>query len=143
MKFQLFNSLVSRLFWLNLGAFIIVLCSMPAVVIAGERNVYNIIEVAKADVEAQGCSYLGEVWGVSKGKLSKWNHLSVNSSLHKAEDKALRKAAELNATHLVWNGHAGGFDGAQEVHADAYRCESVAKPSDIAKKTSDSGNQIN
>lgn len=143
MKLKTFNSLVSRLFWLNLGAFIIAICSIPAVAIAGGKNAYNIIEVAKADVEAQGCSYLGEVWGASKGKLSKWNHLSKNSNLHKAEDRALKMAAELNATHLVWSEHSGGFDGAQEVHAAAYRCESVAKPSDIAKKTSNGGNQIN
>lgn len=143
MKTKLLNSSISlpRLLLFNLCAFVV--CSAASVAIAGE-NAYNILEVAKADVEAQGCSYLGEVWGVSGGKLSKWNRFSANSGKHKAEDKALKMAADLNATHLVWSEHvAGGSDGHQHVYADAYRCGSSAKSSDIAKKSNETGNQIN
>lgn len=143
MKTKLLNSSISlpRLFLFNICAFVAA-CFAASVAIAGE-NSYNIIEVAKADVEAQGCSYLGEVWGVSGGKLSKWNRFSANSSKHKAEDKALKMAAELDATHLVWSELTGESDGHHHVYADAYRCGSGAKSSDIAKKNSEIGNQIN
>lgn len=144
MRFKLSGSLISvlRPFLLNLCTFVITVFFVMPVAMAGE-NSYNIIEVAKADIETQGCSYLGEVWGVSGGKLSKWNRLSASSSKHKAEEKALKMAAELNATHLVWSEHARGSDDNRQAYADAYRCESGAKPSDIAKKGSDTGGSIN
>lgn len=144
MRVKLSGSLTSvqRPFLLNICALVITFCFVIPVAVAGEKS-YNIYEVAKADIETQGCSYLGEVWGVSGGKLSKWNRLSASSSKHKAEEKALKMAADLNATHLVWSEHAGGFNDHRQAYADAYRCESVAKPSDIAKKRSDTGDLVN
>ena len=102
MKMKLSNPLLSRprLFLLNVGA-ILTAFSVTSTAVADE-NTYNIVAAAKVEVEAQGCDYLGEVWGAAGGKLSKWNRYSTNSSRHKAEDKALKMAAERNATHIVW-----------------------------------------
>lgn len=140
MKMKLSNPLLSRsrLLLLNVGA-VLMAFSMTSAAVAGE-NTYNIVAAAKVEVEAQGCDYLGEVWGAAGGKLSKWNRYSANSSRHKAEDKALKMAAERNATHIVWNEHSGGSDSHQEVHALAYRCGNGEKPSDIAKQRNSTGN---
>lgn len=139
LKIKLFNSsiLLRRLCLLNLCAFIIAVSSVTSVAVAGE-NSYNIIEVARVDIEAEGCSYLGEVWGTTD-----WGKSSKNARRHKPEDKALKMAVDMDATHLVWNEHSGGSDSYPHASADAYRCESAAKPSDIAKKENRTGNQIN
>lgn len=143
MKIDLSNALISllRLFLFNLCVAVAV-CSVTSVAVAGE-NTYDIIEVAKADVEAQGCHYVGEVWGISSGKSSKWNRLSAPASKLRAENKALMMAAELNATHLVWSEQAEGSNSHRQVYANAYRCDTSVKSSEIAKKGSNGRNQIN
>ncbi|MCO6426953.1 hypothetical protein [Nitrosomonas communis] len=127
-KIKLFNLMVSlpRVLLINTVAFVISLSSVTAVAIAA-GNSYNIIEVAIADVAVEDCNYLGKVWGTSE-----WGKLSKNARRHKAEDRALRMASELNATHLVWREHSAGSDSYPHASGDAYRC--VKGTGDIGMK---------
>ncbi|SDH88596.1 hypothetical protein [Nitrosomonas sp. Nm132] len=128
-KIKLFNLIISlpRVFLIRILAFVISLSSVTAVAIAA-GNSYNIIEAARANIEIESCSYLGKVWGTSD-----WGKSSKNARKHKAEDKVLKMAAELNATHLVWREHSAGSDSYPQASGDAYRCVNERKP-DIAKK---------
>ncbi|MDV6345155.1 hypothetical protein [Nitrosomonas sp. Is37] len=129
MKIKLFNLafVLPRILLIGILAFVISL-SLTAVAIAAGKtgNTYNITEVARAEVEDENCSYLGKVWGSSD-----WGKSSKNARKHKAEDKALRMAAELNATHLVWRENSVESDSYPHASGDAYRC---ARPGNIAKQ---------
>lgn len=140
MKIKLFNFMIAlpRILLLGIVAFVISLSFVTAVAVAA-GNSYNIIEVARAEVEGGNCSYLGKVWGRSD-----WGKLSANARKHKAEDRAFRMAAELNATHLVWREHSADSHSYPHASGDAYRCVSGrVKPGNIAKERSNTEKKVN
>ena len=63
-----------------------------------------------------GCKYLGEVHGSSG-----WGNLAASVGMGNAKNQASERAAELGATHIVWNQIMGGYS--PSVSGKAYLCE--------------------
>ncbi len=139
MKLKLFNFIIAlpRILLISIQALVISLSSVTAVAVAA-GNSYNIVEVARTEVVGESCNYLGKVWGSSD-----WGKLSKNARKHKAEDRALRMASELKATHLVWREHSTESDSYPNASGDAYHCVSGIKPGNIAKERSNAEKEIN
>lgn len=139
MKIKLFDSIIAlpRILLKGMLAFVISFSFMTAVAVPA-GNSYNIIEVARAEIEGGNCNYLGKVWGRSD-----WGKLSVNARKHKAEDRVLRMAAELNATHLVWHEHSAESYSYPNASGDAYHCVGREKRGDIVKGSSNTEKKVN
>lgn len=76
---------------------------------------FNIQEATKQDIN--DCKLAGEVTGhASYGKTTKtlWKE--------KAMHEALQQAAELNATHIVWDDKSTGYGEGRFVSGEAYIC---------------------
>ncbi|SFM38774.1 hypothetical protein [Nitrosomonas communis] len=139
MKIKLYNFMIAlpRILLIGTKALVISLSFVTAVAVAAE-NSYNIVEVARAEVESKSCNYLGKVWGSSD-----WGKLSKNARKHKAEDRALRMASELKASHLVWRENSTESDSYPHASGDAYDCVTGVKSSNIAKERNNAQKKIN
>lgn len=128
-KIKLINLIIpmSRRLLLSIPVLILSFSSVTPVAI-GAGNSYNIIEVARTDIEVDRCGYLGKVWGSSD-----WGKSSRIARKHRAEDRALRMASELGATHLVWRENSMDTDYYPQASADAYQCVKGGKTGNIAK----------
>ncbi|AKH38712.1 MULTISPECIES: hypothetical protein [Nitrosomonas] len=138
MKIKLFNFIIAlpRIILIGIQALVISISFVTAVAVAA-GNSYNIVEVAKAEIESKSCNYLGKVWGSSD-----WGKLSMNARKHKAEDRALRMASELRATHLVWRENSTESDSYPHASGDAYHCGNTVKTGNIAKDRSNTEKKI-
>lgn len=67
--------------------------------------------------EVTDCEQIGEVYGSSSGF-----HWSSGEAMHNARNKALERAHELNASHVVWQHTESSIT--PEVQGMAYRCQS-------------------
>jgi hypothetical protein len=73
-------------------------------------------KIREADIATvSGCKYLGEVHGSSG-----WGNLAASVGMANAKNEAWEKAAELGATHIVWNQIVGGSS--PSVSGKAYHC---------------------
>jgi hypothetical protein len=138
MKIKLFNFIIAlpRILLIGIQALVISVSFVTEVAVAA-GNSYHIAEVARAEVESKSCSYLGKVWGSSD-----WGKLSKNARKHKAEERALRMASELKATHLVWRENSAESDSYPHASGDAYDCVTGVKPSNVAKERSHTEKKI-
>jgi hypothetical protein len=72
------------------------------------------VQEADASMVA-ACRFVGTVTGTSG-----WGGLAQSTGIKQAKKEALKHAAKLGATHLVWLSIAGGW--APSVSGNAYKC---------------------
>lgn len=136
MKIKSVNSMTRWIKELLFGLFIMmtVFAVAPSLTFAA-GSTYGILVLASADLESSSCEYVGEVWGKSG-----WGKSSLTVWKHKAEHKAMKMAKELDATHVYWEGSsAGGYGSSPHAHGSAYRCENLAKASEMAASDNETG----
>ena len=77
------------------------------------------ISVAPATEETvKACEYLDDVVGTSG-----WYGVFASRGIENARSEAMSKAAEIGATHIVWQSNNTNY-GSTSVSAKAYRCKS-------------------
>lgn len=87
---------------------------------AGYWHELNVQEVAQQEIN--NCKFAGEVVGSSGyGKITKttWKN--------KAKHKALKRAADLNATHIVWEDNSTGYGSGRFVSGKTFICNDSNK----------------
>lgn len=67
--------------------------------------------------QVQACHYLGNVFGTSG-----YTNLALDFGEQNARNEALNRAANLGATHVVWQGITKEWNTDVSVAAGAYRC---------------------
>lgn len=73
--------------------------------------------VRDADAHAvASCTLVGEVHGTSG-----WGNLAASKGMENAKNEARSHAAELGATHIVWDTVVGGYS--PSASGKAYRCQ--------------------